>query len=156
MSKDDATKRAQARNTVYRLLKFRIRSEKEIKDKLKAKNVADELIDETVVYFKELGLIDDRRFAREWISSRLLKPFGIKRIRHELEIKGIDCDILEEELKKAFQDDREEEIVFQLARNQAERYKGIDPLKAKQRLFSYLSRRGFNTDVIYKTIRQLS
>jgi len=140
---------------VFRLLKFRIRSEKEIRNKLKAKRLADNIIDETVSYFKELDLIDDRRFAKEWISSRLLKPFGIKRIRHELEAKGIECDTLEEELKKAFQDNREEDIVFQLAKNQAGKYKGIEPLKAKQRIFGYLSRRGFNTDAIYKAIKQL-
>ena len=156
MDKDEAKKkRSKARESVYRLLKYRFRSEKEIADKLKIKGFDKATIDETIRYFKDLEIIDDRQFARGWISSRLNKPFGPKRIQHELDQKGIARHIIEEELHDAFDAYSEADVVLNLARKRTQKYKGIEPLKAKQRLFGYLSRRGFSTEAIYKAINQI-
>ena len=91
---------SEARNTVFRLLKFRLRSEKEIYGKLKAKNLPASVIKQTIEYFKALDLIDDCHFAQAWTSSRLKKPFGINRIRLELKENGIDQEIIDETIKE--------------------------------------------------------
>lgn len=156
MEKDeDKKKRSKARESVYRLLKYRPRSEKEIADKLKIQGFDEATIDETIRYFKSLKVIDDRQFARGWISSRLNKPFGSKRIHYELSQKGISLPIIKEELSKAFDAYSEADAVLNLARKRAQKYKNIEPAKAKQRLFGYLSRRGFCAETIYKAIDQL-
>lgn len=144
-----------AKDTVFRILKIRSRSEKEIRDKLKQKGFTEPLIDQTIRYFTNLELINDRQFAKGWIASRLAKPYGSHRIRFELKNKGIDKEVLEEELIKATHQYPEEEIVLSLAQKRAKKYKDIDPIKVKQRLLNYLTHRGFNNEVIYKAINKL-
>ena len=146
---------SKARNTVFRLLKFRLRSEKEIHEKLKAKNLPVSVIKQTIQYFKDLDLINDRRFAKEWTSSRLKKPFGINRIRLELKMNGIDPAIIETTIKEAINKYEELEVVTRLARYRASKYKNIDPAKIRQRVYGYLLRRGFSMNVIIQAIKAI-
>ena len=144
-----------ARNTVFRLLKFRSRSEKETREKLKAKKLPVSVITQTIAYFKDLDLVNDSRFAKEWTSSRLKKPFGINRIRLELKKKGVDPTVIEATIADATDKYDEFEIVTRLARYRASKYKNIDPEKIQQRVYGYLLRRGFNLSVILKAIKTL-
>lgn len=144
-----------ARDCVFRLFKIRLRSEQELVDKLKTKKFSQDTISATLRYFTDLDLIDDRTFAQKWIAYRLMRPFGGNRIRNELRQKGIDNLIIDEELKKALAEYPQEEIVLTLAKRQAAKYKNIDTLKIKQRVYSYLCRRGFNLDIINKTVKKI-
>ena len=74
-----------AKKIVFRLLKFRMRSEQELRDKLSIKNLPIPIAEQAIRYFKYCELIDDRLFARQWTSSRMKKPFGFGRIRLELQ-----------------------------------------------------------------------
>ena len=150
-----APENIRARNAVFRLLKIRLRSEKEIRDKLHTKGFSPAVIDETVDYFTQIDLVNDRVFVRKWISSRLAKPFGSNRIRFELKSKGIQDDILNEELASALDCYPEEEVVRELALRRRQSYDKLDPVKVRQRLYGYLARRGFNAGVIHKVLRQL-
>jgi len=145
-----------ARNSVFRLLNFRLRSEGELREKLAEKSLPIPVIEQTIQYFKDLGLVDDRVFAKQWTASRLKKPFGINRIRLELRKKGISAEIIQETLKEATGRYNELEIVTELANNRALKYKDCDPEKIQQRVYGYLSRRGFSTNTIIKAVKKLS
>ena len=146
---------ARAKNTVFRLLKIRQRSEQELRNKLKLKKISATVIDQTIEYFKKLRFIDDKQFAQSWIRGRLMRPYGFDRIRFELKTKGIAADIIKEQLNSAKENYNEYETVLELARWRFSRYKGIEPLKAKQRTFGYLSRRGFSIEAIQSAIKKL-
>ena len=146
---------ARAKNSVLRLLKIRQRSEQELRTKLKLQKISEAVIDQVIQYFKKLRFIDDRQFARSWIRGRLTRPFGLDRIRFELKTKGIANDIIKEQITSAKENYNEYETVMELARRRFSRYKGIEPLKAKQRTFGYLSRRGFSIEAIQSAIRKL-
>lgn len=141
---------------VFRLLKFREYSEKEIHDKLKKKNFPPDILDRTIDYFKGLGLINDRLFAQKWIRARLAKPFGPNRIQFELKAKGISEEIIKKELPDALSQFPEEEIVLKLAKERAAKYQNIDQDKLKQRVYGYLARRGFRREMILEAIERLN
>ena len=147
--------KAKARESAFRLLKLRPRSEYELRQKLERKQYPDETIDETIQYLKQLQLIDDRRFTKAWISSRLARPFGLNRIRHELKLKGIEDQIIQEELSTAKETFTEDEAVLTLAQRRFKKYKNIERMKAKRRTYEYLLRRGFSGAAITKALRQL-
>ncbi len=149
------SERSKARNSVFRLLKFRPRSEYEIRAKLKLKKFDEETINDTVDYFQKVQLIDDRQFARSWVNARLLRPFGLNRIRFELKNKGIDDEIIKEELNAVRESFSEYDAVLKVARQRITKYKNIDPMKAKKRTFDYLVRRGFSTSTILKALKNL-
>lgn len=147
----------EAKNYVYRLLKVRLRSEKEVRDKLSQKGFSEPTADEAVGYFKAIDLINDRQFARKWIASRLSrnKPFGIRRIGFELKEKGIEPELMKEELAQATADYSEADVAARLAKRQAEKYRGVPREKMKQRVYGYLMRRGFNSAAVFKALREI-
>ena len=144
-----------ARNIVFRLLKFRLRSEQELRDTLTAKSLPAPAVEQTIRYFKDIDLINDRVFAQQWISSRLKKPFGLNRIQLELKKKGIEADIIQEAIRKIMDDYDEQAIVTGLMQHRLNQYKGVDTDKIKQRMYGYLLRRGFNSNIIFKAIKTL-
>lgn len=151
---DTSKDKQKARDSVLRLFRYRPRSEKEIIEKLEKKAFSKAVIQETVEYFKKLEMIDDRLFARGWIRGRLNKPLGMRRIEQELKEKGIEKEIIEQE-RQGVSDYDEIETVRSLARRRMARYKNIDQIKARQRLYGYLARRGFSSAAIAKALREL-
>lgn len=146
---------SKARESVFQLLKYRIRSEQEIRSKLQRKGFSDPIIDQTVAYFKDIGLVDDRDFARQWVASRLARPYGRRRIRFELQQKGIEAKIIQDLLESSMDDDTEDELVRTLARKQIKKYSELDDQKKRKRIYGYLSRRGFESGAILKAIQDL-
>jgi regulatory protein len=149
----DALKKA--KYYAFLLLKFRPRSEKEIFTRLKKKKFNAQTIKETLSFLKDKDFINDALFAKSWIDSRLKKPLGLKRIRQELRIKGIDQKILDRQLEEVKKNYAEADIIAKLAQQRLKRLKGVEPQKAKRRIFAYLLRRGFSADAVMDTINQL-
>jgi len=144
-----------AKNYAFLLLKFRPRSEKEIYQRLKRKKFDTRIIEETLSFLKDKGFIDDNYFAKAWIESRIKKPLGIRRLRQELSIKGIDKEIIDNQINEIRKNYSEEQIVQKLFKDRLKKIKGIDPQKAKKRVYAYLLRRGFSPDIILDTLRRL-
>jgi len=146
---------AQARAYAFLLLKYRLRSENELKARLKRKGYAEELAAQTVNFLKDRAFIDDRVFARGWVASRLKRPLGKRKIKLELAQKGVASDIVQEALGWATQDYSESQTVAQLAKQRFSKLKGIEPLKAKARVYGYLIRRGFAPEAVSEAMRSL-
>ena len=144
-----------AKNYSFLLLKFRSRSEYEIRQRLKLKKFDEPTIRATLSFLKEKSLIDDEAFAQAWFDFRLKRPFGLRRITQELRIKGIGKDILARVLEKTKENYSEREIVAKIAKERLNRLKGIEPETLKRRLFAYLLRRGFSSEAIIDALEQL-
>lgn len=144
-----------ARNAAYQLLKVRIRSEKEIRDRLLKREFSMTVIDQVVLQLKEVGLLNDLQFAQIWIRDRLARPFGVQRIHYELQLKGIDRAIIDEEIERSVSEFPEEAVALQLARRRAETYKDVDKEKIKQRVYGFLLRRGFSPGAAVKAIKKI-
>lgn len=144
-----------ARDYAFRLLKFRMRSEQELRQRLKRKKFDQAAIEKVIQRLKEKDFIDDREFARAWVADKIKRPLGIRRIEEELKSKGIDKEIFQEALAKATNNYDEESIIRQLAEKRLQRLKGLDPNKVTSRLYSYLLRRGFSPGIVFDVITQL-
>ena len=152
-SRDKSLK--EAKNTAYRLLKIRNRSQQEIRDKLTQKDFPKEIVEETISYLESIDLIDDNLFAKGFIRSRLNKPFGKRRIVLELKQKGVAPDIIENEFLLIADEINETDAAITLAKKRATKYSGIDKIKKQQRLFAYLIRRGFSGESAQKAIKTI-
>ena len=144
-----------AKEYAFLLLKFRVRTEKEIIDRLKKKKFEEEIIGRVVQFLKEKQFLDDEDFARAWIESRINKPTGLRRLRDELRQKGVAPEIINGQLDRIKEHYSEQDIVAQAASAKLEKVKGVDPQKAKRRVYAYLLRRGFSPDVVIEVINQL-
>jgi regulatory protein len=144
-----------AESYAYRLLNYRPRTELEIRDKLKKRGFAEDIIDCLVLKLKEKSLVDDYNFARMWVKSRIQgNNHGFFRIRQELLEKGIDKDTIEDVVQLLNKDFNEYDTAKQLIESRLKSVCGLDKDKAQRRLYSYLKRRGFSDSVIYKVINE--
>lgn len=144
-----------AKNYAFLLLKFRPRSEKEIYQRLKKKKFDAGIISQTLAFLEDKSFINDNEFTRLWIESRLKRPLGLRRIRQELSLKGIDKQIIDRQIEEIKKNYSEEGLVIKIAREKFNRLKGIEPQKAKRRIYAYLLRRGFSPEVIIDVINNL-
>ncbi len=132
-----------------------MRSEHELCTRLKKKKFDDPVIKETLAFLKEKGFINDQDFTRAWIESRLKRPFGLKRIRQELRLKGITEELIRSHIEALKGNYCEEEVVLTIAEERFNQLKGIEPQKARQRVFAYLMRRGFSSDAAIAAMHKL-
>ena len=143
-----------AKNYAFLLLKFRLRSEKEIYQRLKKKKFPEGIIQETLFFLRDKKFIDDNFFAKTWIESRLKKPLGLRRIKQELKLKGLDKEIIDSQIGEIKKGYSEQEIVIKVARQRLSKLKGIEPVKAKSRVYGYLLRRGFSPEIVIDVLNQ--
>lgn len=139
-----------------RIYSIRPRSINEMAEKLRQKGFSQEAVEFVIEDFKKKSLLDDKKFAKLWVESRMsLRPKGEFLLRQELGQKGIDTEIIEAALEEARREYNEEDIAKELAVARLKTFGKLNKLKAKKRIFDYLRRRGFSTDVVYRVIRGL-
>ena len=141
-------------NKSLEFLSYRPRSEKEVRDKLKTKNVEPEIIDKIILKLKEKKFINDEEFARAWIESRLrFKPRSIRLIEFELKHKGIDNELIDRLIHNSeFIIQNDLESAKKLAEKRIGRLKGLSKNEIYQKLGRYLASKGFNWDTVKKAI----
>lgn len=149
--------KAKAVNNAYSLLRQRPRSEFEIRDRLKLKGYGAELIDSVVEGLRRAGEIDDARFAKLWVESRMhLNPAGDVVLRHELKTKGVSEQLIELALEGKAADYDEYAIALTIARERFAQLKKIDTRKALKRVYDFLIRRGFKYDTVRRITEELT
>lgn len=136
------------------LLKFRLRSEKELRQRLENKKFNTQIIERTISFLKDKRFINDGEFAKAWVQSRIKKPLGIRRLKAELIIKGIDKVIIDKRINEIKNNYLEDEIVAKIAKDRLDKLKGCDPQKAKKRVYAYLLRRGFSPETIIDALNK--
>lgn len=145
-----------ARSQALRLLKFRPRTESELRDRLTRKGHRSEAIDSVLAEFRQKGWVDDAKFARLFVAQKVLsKPVGRRMLLSKLRQKGIAPELAESAVNTGTEGEDELEKARQLAVDRVERMKGLERAAVERRLFGFLSRRGFSGDVVYKVIREL-
>jgi regulatory protein len=147
-----------AENYAYWLLAHRDRSSKEITDRLKRKNIPEEIIQKLLDKLQKMGYINDYKFANQWIKNRLRdKPRGEKLLRQELYNKGLSKEIVNKAIREEFSRQKIDEL--SLAKRTLGKklpgYKKLDKPVAYRRAKSFLARRGFSYEVSEKLSRDL-
>jgi regulatory protein len=149
----DADDLLAAKQVATRQLSYRSRSSAELRQTLHQRGFPDQIIDDVIARFTELGYLDDADFARRWIQTReQLAPRGARLLRQELRQKGISADLAEEAIEEADLDDTES--AARIAERRLPRMSDLDRDTKRRRLAAYLERRGFSYDVIRKIDRR--
>lgn len=135
------------RDCALSLLERSDKTAKEMRQKLKEREYQPEEIEETMAFLEEYHYVDDREYVRKYIRTYSSRK-SIRKIRGELEQKGVDEALIDEEMA-VLPVDEEAQIVQWL------RKKGYDPGEPVEwmqyrRLTAALGRRGYS----YETIRR--
>lgn len=154
---DPAKRRERIFQRALNILAARPRSEAQLRERLLAKEWADaELVDECIARLKELGYLDDKRFAESYANYRMTaKPVGRQRLARELAMKKVARQTIDRALDEAFEETSEEALIDRaLAKRLRAHGRPADRQSAK-RLFDHLMRLGFAYDLIVRKLREL-
>ncbi|MFX4260828.1 regulatory protein RecX [Pelotomaculum propionicicum] len=132
-----------ARLFAYKLMTYRPRSESELRRRLECSGYLSDVVDSVMLQLTELGYIDDKAFARNWISCRSGKK-GSYGLRQELLAKGIKIDVINASLAE-FSPEDELCSALKIAEKKITQCGGSCPYP---RLAGFLKRRGFSYTVI--------
>ncbi len=154
MSKDDWSLTNCKERAIYIITNYS-KTEKQLRDKLKqGKKYTDEVIDETIKFLKKHNFINDEDFAKRFIELHK-NTYSIKVLRQKLYQKGINKELLD----KIFDDDieiDEETLIKKLLLKKCPDYYEIEremEPKEKNKILSYLFRKGFSYDKIANILK---
>lgn len=146
--------RALAVGIANRLLAVRLRSRRELEDRLHRRGISADILASVIADLERHGFIDDRRFAEAWVRTRrALLPSGRIRLQYELARKGVARDAVTQVLGGGGGD--EAELALAVAQGRMRRYRGLQPEVVYRRLGGMLQRRGFSSGVVSRVLRQV-
>lgn len=141
-------------NRALRYLSYRARSETEMRKYLSDKGFSDHVSQTVIDRLKDERLINDPRFAQDWIDNRVsFRPRSQTQLRFELRNKGLSEDLIEDALQEADLDDIE--LACVAGKKLVGRYARLDWLDFRQKLGAALARRGFSYETVRSVTRQL-
>jgi regulatory protein len=149
---------AQLRNedeleTAYqRSLKYvnnRPHSEAEVRRHLQGLQVSETITQSVVSRLRDIGLVNDSSFAQNWVENRgEFRPRSKRALAFEMHRRGLN----EESITQALASVDDEKMAIQAALKQARKLRELEWPSFRQKLSSFLARRGFSYEVIQPVV----
>lgn len=138
----------------FKLVSQRERTERQIREKLAAKDCEPVEIRAAIAELRRHGFVDDRRYAKLFAEDkRRLQGWGARRIRLELGRAGVAREVIDElfaDEEAGLDAPSELEVALGiLARKQPD----LSDPKVKQRTAAMLARRGIASTTVYAALR---
>ena len=140
------------------MLAFRARSAAELRRQLLRKGEPEPSVAAALERLLGAGLVDDREYARQYARSKVVgSGFSRRRVAQELRKRGVGREVAEHAIAEAFQDDQVEEdaVIERAARKKLRTLVSVDPAVRRRRLYSFLARRGFESDDIRSVLSRV-
>jgi regulatory protein len=146
----DARLHAKARQEAFRFLSYRNRSKAEVRRKL-ALRYPNEVVEQVITRLVAQRYLDDVSFASEWRRQReKRRPRGQSVLKGELLALGVDREVIQEALEGI----DEATNAYHAAGATARRLAGTDYQRFRQKVWTYLQRRGFEQSAIRSTVER--
>lgn len=137
-------------------LSFRMRSENEVRQKLKDKEFGEAVIDEAIKKLYELNFLDDRAFSEALMRTQMRSSKkGPKAIQQDMQKKGIDKQV-QKDVLASYSEEEQVELAKDLAEKIADKEKTKTPRQIEQKISDTLLRKGYSYSVIKLAITDLN
>jgi len=144
--------REAARAQALRLLERRERTSAEIARNLRQHEFPQEVIDDVIHRLSQSGLINDARFAARWVENRAeFRPRGRRALTQELRQRGLPDEVISDVTARI----DEETLAYQAGVKHSRKLAGLEWADFRQKLGSFLARRGFGYDVAASVVRRI-
>ena len=140
-----------------KLLASKPRSVEELREKLsRRRTVTEETANQIIERLKDLGYLNDQRFASAFALSRIAsRPIGKARVKRDLRHRKVSTEIADEALDLAFRENTEEMLIDRAIEKRI-RIKGLPSSREEsQKLLAHLIRLGFSFELSLAKVRAL-
>jgi len=142
-------------NSALRILTGRDHSKYELTQKLVQRGFTALDIEKAVSECERFDYINDERTSRVYIRQLILKGYGEKRIRYEMNKKGLKGERIENILCETVAEIGELEGAERILDKNLKRFeRESDPKKRRDKIYRFLHARGFSQDTIRKLIKK--
>jgi regulatory protein len=139
-----------------RLLTARARTRTELAESLTKRGYPDDVSARVLDRLAQVGLVDDRDFAEQWVRSRRVNAGKGKRaLASELRTKGIDDELIADalaDIDSAAERARAEQLVADKLRRERLTDES-DDAKVARRLVGMLARRGYGQTLAFDVVK---
>ncbi|GGN71886.1 hypothetical protein GCM10011579_048590 [Streptomyces albiflavescens] len=143
-----------ARAICLRLLTGTPRTRKQLADALRKREIPDDVADEVLSRFEEVGLINDSAFADAWVESRHHgRGLARRALAQELRTKGVDATLIDEAVGQ-LDSEQEEATAREMVARKLRSTRGLDRDKRLRRLAGMLARKGYSEGMALRVVRQ--
>lgn len=143
-----------ARAICLRLLTGTPRTRKQLADALRKREIPDDVAEQVLSRFEEVGLIDDGAFANAWVESRHHgRGLARRALAQELRTKGVDTALIDEAVGR-LDAEREEATARELVARKLRATRGLDRDRRIRRLAGMLARKGYSQGLALGVVRQ--
>ncbi|MFJ5645211.1 recombination regulator RecX [Streptomyces sp. NPDC093223] len=144
----------QARAICLRLLTGTPRTRKQLADALRKREIPDDVAEEVLSRFEEVGLINDSAFADAWVESRHHgRGLARRALARELRTKGVDSTLIDEAVGQ-LDSEQEEETARELVARKLRSTRGLDRDRRLRRLAGMLARKGYPEGMALRVVRR--
>lgn len=142
--------------SALRILARRDHSVAELTQKLCRRGYTQDTVQQVVAECSRMGYLNDQRVAGQLIDRMKRRGMGLRRIRHELQKRGMEGDRFEAQLLAVVSPPEERLLVKQAAEKKWKTLSGQSDSRNKiLRLQRFLRYRGFSDSIIVETLREM-
>lgn len=143
-----------AREICLRQLAVRPRTRAELAGALRRRGIADEVAEQVLDRYDEVGMIDDAAFARAWVSSRHHgRGLARRALASELRQHGVDSDTVGEALE-LLDTDTEVTTARMLVERRLPAMVRAEPEAVFRRLVAMLARKGYPPGLAIRVVKE--
>ena len=117
-----------------------------------------ELVDVAMERLVRAGFLDDASFARQFTRSKAVGAgLSRRRVQQELARRGVAREIADVAIAEVFDEERvdESDNLERVVRKKMKSLASLDATVQRRRLYSFLARRGYDSDDIARTVRNV-
>lgn len=145
-----------ALNIALRILTRRDHSILELAQKLSRRGVEEDMVRRVIAECGRLGYLDDSRVTRQLIDRMKQKGMGTRRIRYELQKRGLEGEPTEAQLRDGVTSAEERSLARQAAEKKWKVLAGEANSRNKMlRLQRFLRYRGFSDSIIVELLKEM-
>lgn len=141
-----------AKNDAYKFLSSKMRTKKEVMEKLISKGYGEDTINAVIELLERYKYIDDEAFAYAYARDSIqLKRRGRHKLIYDLKNKGVSQEIIDKILTYTDLNEMENVNILIYKKIGNKKIGDLD-YKEKNKLYQFLIRRGFSYDIIQKAL----
>lgn len=144
--------KARAVNYGLKLLTARMKTEKEMAEKLKEKDYTEDIIHYVLNYFRSCGYLDDKKYVELYLREKIsINRYGIIKLKNMLFQKGIPPELIEEGLEGIDEETMIENAVY-LANRKINSLDSEESIAVRQKVYRHLVNKGYSYATIARAL----
>ena len=133
---------------------YQERCVKEVRDKLKTFDIAEEDKTKILDYLLDNRFVNDERYAKAFVRGKVNQSgWGINKIRFHLIQKGIDKDIIDEALGQTDEEAYRQRLI-EILKTKAKTVKADSDFEKKRKLAAYAMQKGFEGPLVWEVVKE--